>query len=96
MKTLTLIGECNRCGLCCVTAQGYRCQHLLTMGEMGTAGATACSVFHERVQGMPIVLWSPDGQTYQLGSCEKESEAGNRNILARGIGRGCSLTIKEA
>jgi hypothetical protein len=89
---LQLVGECHRCGLCC--ADGWtRCEHLLGVRPIGTPQATVCAVYAGRHDGLPIRMVGSSGAVARAGLCAKDSPAEAFCILARGVGRGCSLVL---
>ena len=96
-----LQGECNRCGLCCSgtvpDGRSYVCANLEVVGPLGTPFATRCKVYAERVDGMLIVGVEPvTGAIVGTGFCYLNSRQEDLAIINKGIGRGCSLTLKEA
>lgn len=59
------VGDCNQCGRCCVIEKGGRtfvCEHLVVIGEIGTAGASRCAVHDVRTEGMAIRMAAQDGK----------------------------------
>ncbi len=93
MMFIDLVGECNRCGLCCAPEKNgvrWRCANLI--GEdIGQPMATSCSKYSERFDGMPIDLEDPNGNRIK-GICRKDSMAETVAIIENGVGKGCSLT----
>lgn len=112
---LRLEGECNRCGLCCTaetdTGETVYCEHLRFMPvqsllpgmpaemSLGQPGATHCSIYADRVDGMPIRMLNAKGEFRIMGNCftlvgepDANSPRETQVILSRGVGRGCSLT----
>ena len=95
--SVRLVGECNRCGLCCqgTTPEGLRwiCEHLAydPHALMGAPWATFCRVYAERVDGMAITLRVEDGTRVE-GVCRKDSVEETALILHH-IGQGCSLQV---
>lgn len=95
-----LVGECHQCGLCCCMEEGgrtVRCANLVVeRGSVGVPGATRCSAYAERYNGMPIPLVDVStGFLSRWSQCGKDSPEEVQVILARGIGRGCSLAVRE-
>ena len=67
------------------------------MGPLGTPYATRCKVYTERYDEMPIVGVDPvTGAIVGTGFCYLNSELEDFAIISKGIGRGCSLILKEA
>lgn len=97
MARLTLEGDCNRCGQCCTIERGaarYACEHLIWDFTEGP-GATHCAVYDRRVDGMPITLYNMNDRSDGMTStCGKNSAGETWAILARGIGRQCSLQVR--
>lgn len=100
---LDLRGECNRCGLCCVVEHPTHgtlvCEHLrvtVPVQPLGHPLSTRCGVYAQRVSGMVIHMRDGAGVGRQLARCFKDTWQEDHVILARGIGRGCSLTLPVA
>lgn len=95
---LDLRGECNRCGLCCVqeTPEGrVVCEHLraVDLGALGTAGASTCTVYEQRVNGMAIrMLTTGRSEVAVMSRCYQNAWQEDYAIAQR-IGQGCSYTI---
>lgn len=99
MAKLSLEGECNKCGQCCsFIANGERvyCEHLARYDELGKENATACKVWHSKWNDMPIRIINAKGEHVSNAKCQVGSEHETRIIFARGIGKGCSLTVRFA
>jgi hypothetical protein len=104
-KRITLVGDCNRCGVCCEVEESdgvtLRCENLEVLGPIGQPWASKCRAYLTRYDGMPIRLY--DIRTGQLSEdefiCPKnspaDSQAETETILSHGIGLGCSLTVME-
>lgn len=90
---MTLVGECNRCGLCCMQ-DGHRCIYLAVDGKPGEPNATRCTAYERRYDGMPIAGVDANGKVKVIGVCRKDSPK-ETQIIAQFIGKGCSLTRKE-
>ncbi len=96
LQKITLCGECNRCGLCCVEHVGKDrliCEHL-EMSNLGHANGTRCRVYDRRYDGMPIVMFADDGGGWVPSVCFKDSPGEVHAILEKGIDQGCSLTVE--
>ena len=89
-----LIGNCNRCGLCCYVGP-YRCINLIVMGKPGDPEATKCAVHGVRYDRMPILLLDTDGRIAGESVCGLDSEEETESIIEKGIGKGCSLELTE-
>lgn len=96
MISYRLVGECNRCGLCCapvIDGRRYPCEYLEVSGELGQPAATRCKVYAIRRQGMPIHLLDPaTGAHAHKTHCCKDSAEEDIAIMTNGVGKGCSLT----
>lgn len=101
-QPITWLGTCNRCGLCCsMEVKGYLlvCEHLravISGGQtkpLGAPEASRCGVYERRVDGMPIRLLDATGTPRMEGQCRKDHWLEDERIIARGIGKGCSLRI---
>lgn len=96
-KHIALVGDCNRCGVCCeVESFGMtlRCERLEVLGPIGQPGATRCRAYQTRYDGMPIQLYDiRTGRRVMDSLCAKNSQGETDAILSRGIGRGCSLSV---
>lgn len=95
-----LRGNCNRCGSCCtadVDGVPVVCDNLHTFGftKIGRPEATQCRVYERRYDNMPIIMRSFDGTVLLHAVCRK-GPAETPIIVARGLGRGCSLTVEGA
>lgn len=96
--TQQISGECNKCGHCCEVENEngrFRCTNLLTMGIIGFPGATLCSRYGDRYDGMAIQLRSINMPGLSMDAvCHKNSQAEIDDIKMQ-IARGrCSLKIK--
>src|SRR4051812_7202321 len=89
---VTLVGECNRCGLCC-TFGGYTCINLQIDTVLGQPQATRCMAYDVRFEGMDIVGRNTQGEM-RWGKCRKDTPA-ETAIIVQFIGKGCSLKRKE-
>ena len=87
-----LVGECNRCGHCCVP-DGYRCLNLQVRGEIGQPNASKCKKYGMRYNGMPIVLQNDKGDM-RFGECVVGA-ADDFVVFERSIGKGCSLEVEN-
>lgn len=85
---MKLIGECNRCGLCC-QSEGFTCVNLQIDGTPGQPGATRCMAYDVRFDGMRIWGRNAAGEVRE-GRCSKDSAEETR-IIKLFIGKGCSL-----
>lgn len=76
-------------------AGAYRCINLIVTGNPGELKATECAVYADRYDGMPIIMIDREGRI-AAGDyrCAQDSDVETREIIKRGIGRGCSLTIE--
>lgn len=97
MQTPELKGSCNRCGLCCtadVEGVPVVCDHLrmFSFSSLGKPEATQCRAYERRVDNMPITMRSFDGTVLVHAVCRK-GPGEVPVILARGIGKGCSLEV---
>ncbi len=95
MKSIRLVGECNRCGICCVNQEGtdrFICENL-EMTNLGQPNGTRCTVYDKRYNGMPILMYADDGR-WVRSLCMKDSAEESQIILDKGIGKGCSLTVQ--
>lgn len=90
----TLVGACNQCALCCMIGK-LRCGHLILRRRPGSPMASRCAIYATRYDGMPIVLYDEKGRLRGHGVCAKDSPEDTANIIARGIGKGCSLQLVE-
>ena len=88
-----LEGKCNQCGLCCYDNE-LRCIYLVIKGKIGTPGATECSQYKSRFNEMPIFLVDRQQKLVAPASCAMGNQIEELEILAKGIGRGCSLTFR--
>jgi hypothetical protein len=94
---LRLVGECNRCGLCCTATKNGKtlyCHNLQRTDAVGVPGATFCRAYAIRFPGMPIMMYDSLGEIQALGMCSHKSEVDEENI-AQWIGKGCSLRIDD-
>lgn len=90
---LRLEGTCNRCGLCCMDG-ALRCINLEIEGTLGAPYATRCRVYTQRTLGMPILLVNAVGVIEAVASCTYMDNAiEDKEIMAKGIGKGCSLKV---
>lgn len=98
-KRIALVGDCNRCGVCCeVESFGMtlRCEHLEVLGSIGQPGASRCRAYQTRYDGMSIQLYDiRTGRFIRNSICAKNSQGETEAILSRGIGRGCSLSVTK-
>ena len=99
---LPLVGTCNRCGLCCsIEHNGQRliCEHLdaqldgKRVKPLGTAEASSCRVYAQRVDGMTVRMLNGRGEAILQGPCGKDSPQEDHMIAQTGLGKGCSLTL---
>lgn len=92
-------GECNRCGLCCLSTgrdgEALRCKNLVVRTIVGKPDATRCAVYDRRFDGMEIEMLDAAGNLKSIAICAKGSAEEDLVIFEHGIGRGCSLTIEE-
>lgn len=93
-----LTGTCSRCGLCCtadVEGTTVVCDHLrrFAFSSIGRPEATQCGAYARRWDGMPITMRSADGAVLLSATCRKDSPEETTVIVARGIGRGCSMEV---
>jgi hypothetical protein len=99
-------GVCNQCGKCCEyqapDGSGLvRCGFLIPqtyhgLEVVGVPGSTECSMHALRLDGMPIPMhYVRTGDFYGWRSCALDSPAEDRAIAPH-IGRGCSLTVRDA
>ena len=93
-NSIKLVGECNRCGLCCFAGE-FRCQNLIVTGKPGEPMATACAVHRSRTPGMFILFFDSQGRVAADGVCGHNTPAEPLVIIERGIGKGCSLEVVE-
>ena len=89
---MKLIGDCNRCGLCCTDGE-FVCRNLQIDTTLGAPYSTRCMAYDVRYDGMPILGRNAQGQT-KTGVCRKDS-AEETKIIVPWIGKGCSLKRKE-
>lgn len=68
------------------------CNNLEIVAPLGTPGATRCRVYRERYPGYPIMLINK-GRVVGLGACAHGSSVDTEVIIAKGIGKGCSLKV---
>lgn len=95
---LKLVGECNRCGLCCTASVGGKtlyCHNLQRMDSVGVPGATFCKAYAIRYPGMPIIFIDNFGTWQAEGYCSHGHEQEDNENIAQYIGRGCSLRIDD-
>lgn len=90
---MKLIGKCNQCGLCCMEGNA-RCINLEILFPLGTPGATRCKIYEQTYPGMPIVLMDGNRVT-GVARCARGSALDDVEIMAKGIGKGCSLKVVE-
>jgi len=90
---IKLVGECNRCGLCCYDAAGAKCLNLEVISTPGQPNATRCRVYNKRYDGMPIVLQHQESGELIGGVCRLDSIDETLAIINSGIGKGCSLEV---
>jgi hypothetical protein len=91
-----LVGDCVRCGACCVIEQRgerYVCDHLLRNAPIGEAFATFCAIYKGRTHGMPITMTAPSGAVLHAKCAAHGTEEERLAIIAQGLGRGCSLVM---
>jgi len=93
VRASLLAGACNRCGVCCLNGD-LRCHNLVVHHPLGTPGATSCRAYGERYNGMPIMLVNGDGIVTSLGACGLNSIQEDLAIIKKGIGKGCSLSLR--
>lgn len=99
--TLSLQGECCRCGRCCSAVLNgcfAVCEHLryddVAAVEAGSDQASWCAKYTERYDGMPVAMKLVDGTVVDTYCCWIGSLGETRAIVARGIGCGCSLGMQ--
>lgn len=93
MRQSKLEGTCNRCGLCCFD-RDLRCNYLeVTALGPGVAMGTRCRVHAARWPGMPIMLVDAQGSVKAIGQCAHGTPQDEVEIIAKGIGKGCSLRM---
>lgn len=99
-KKPTLVGDCNLCGLCCVTDApegGFlKCVNLIVRDwdQLGQPGATRCGFHESRYDGMQIFLVDRSGKLRGESKCHTGAAEAEAIIERRLIGRGCSLTLE--
>jgi len=93
---IKLIGECNKCGLCCYSPEGFKCLNLEVVKVPGQPEATRCRVYDKRYDGMPIVMQQRGTAAITGGVCRKDSFDETMAIFETGIGKGCSLQVAIA
>lgn len=86
-----LSGECCRCGLCCATPDGFRCENLLVVGNLGAPDATVCAVYGTRTNGMAITMIRRKTGERRASTCYMDSLEERAAIVLKGLGKGCSL-----
>jgi hypothetical protein len=96
---LKLVGECNRCGLCCTVSWNGRtlkCHNLDVRGPIGLGAPDGafCRAYRQRYPGMPIMLYDDNGSIQALGACAHNSEI-EPEVIGPWIGKGCSLRLVE-
>jgi len=62
---------------------------------LGSPDASACAVYERRVDGMEIKMLDHTGTPRMIGQCRKNHWLEDERIIARGLGKGCSLRIAE-
>lgn len=87
-----LVGDCNRCGLCCMDGD-LRCHYLRVTNVPGMPNATSCSVYNSRVPGMPIAMVNSKGVVDSIAYCAHDTPFETHEIITKGIGKGCSLRV---
>ena len=95
--TVKLKGNCNRCGLCCVSfinGTMYRCINLIVRGYVSEPDATTCSVYNARRPEMPILMLDEEGhESPGRHVCCHGSPDEGAIIMHKGFGKGCSLEL---
>lgn len=91
LEVPVLEGTCNQCGLCCTSLDGFRCEHLELVGNLGQPEATRCRVYGERVDGMAIRMVRRKTGEERASRCWQGSPGETLAIVLRGLGKGCSL-----
>jgi hypothetical protein len=93
MAQFRLEGTCNRCGLCCLDGD-LRCHYLeVSSLGVGVAMGTRCRVHASRFPGMPIIMIDVEGKVAKLAACAHGTPQDDIEIMAKGIGKGCSLRV---
>ena len=105
MRTrLEFEGTCNRCGLCCTTERdGQRlvCEYLraeVPILPLGHPQASRCAIYDRRLpdsHAIPVRMLDQTGQARTVALCFKDTWQEDHTIAERGLGRGCSLTLKS-
>ncbi len=93
---IVLLGACCRCGACCDDPIYGRCENLIVEEgkKIGEEGASRCGVYEKRYNGMPIRVISKTGAILNT-VCLKDSVEETKEIVTRGMGRGCSLRVLQ-
>lgn len=60
---------------------------------LGSPDASYCAVYERRVDGMEIKMLDHTGTPRMIGQCRKNHWLEDERIIARGLGKGCSLRI---
>lgn len=99
LATISLVGECNQCGRCCMhiyNGEEVFCEHLRQTGEgLGNPSASYCDVYETRTDGMPIAMLNEQGKHVYNTICSKDSELETRTIVRTMLScYGCSLSLK--
>ena len=100
-KPTELVGDCNKCGLCCVVDApegGYlKCLNLIVRDwdKIGQPEATKCSLHSSRTDGMKIYLVDRHGKLRGESKCHTGRNEMESIIERRLLEKGCSLEIKE-
>ena len=91
---MKLVGLCNQCGLCCIDGD-LSCIHLEVIDEIGKPKATYCKIYNKRTPQMIIFLVNKQGVIESIGNCTfANPEVEMKEIMEKGIGKGCSLTVE--
>lgn len=70
------------------------CIYLKFQGKLGEPLATRCKIYDKRYIGMPIFLVSAAGIIEGMGTCTfGDKIADEKEIIAKGIGKGCSMEL---
>lgn len=104
-----LCNRCGHCCSTIKDGRVLVCQYLrgeldatLKPKPLGMPGATYCGVYEVRVrtleQGKPFPIYMLDGERRNIvlqGECCMNDWAEEDRILAMGVGKGCSLTVRK-
>jgi hypothetical protein len=97
---ILILGSCNKCGSCCVVdidGEMCKCEHLIINPgkRISEPEATECGIYDTRYDGIPMRVVNSRGRVMFKTVCHKECVRESVEINARGIGKGCSLTIYQ-